>query len=282
MSSVPAPDSLRSFSRINQSVYLYQPDDRSSKSDHNSADDPDLIILLSWGAAPPRNIVKYTTQYTTFYPRARILLIRTAFNDLIFHTTTSQQKPLAPAVDIILANPNRKTLVHLFSNAGAYKLRELAYAYQRTTGSRISFDSLILDSSPGRPHWLNSATAMKSNLPKVFIVRIVGIFIIYAYLFYLWLKYKLFGILPISQHIWDALNKETLIDPTANRLYIASRSDDMIEFDDVEAHRDVARQKGWRARLEEFVGSKHVAHPLVDKERYWRLVREHWEQRQTK
>jgi hypothetical protein len=62
------------------------------------------------------------------------------------------------------------------------------------------------------------------------------------------------------------------------RCYVYSREDDMVVYEDVESHANRAEKKGWRVRRERFEGSKHVGHMVVDKQRYWRIVRTVWEE----
>ena len=157
-------------------------------------------------------------------------------------------------------------------------MRELALAYRRTTGHTLPIDVLIIDSAPGRPHFHNSAAAIKTVLPKPWPLWILSVILMYAYLLGMKLWHGITGHRAISQLTWEALNDARVIDPKARRMYVASRSDEMILFEDVEAHVEVARKRGCRARLEKFVGSRHVAHAVVDGERYWRLVRELWEE----
>ena len=268
-----------SFTRINKSIYLHEPGTSPPAPSQRSSSDPDTILLLAWAAAPIKHVAKYTAQYESLYPGSRILLFTTAFKDLIFHTNTSQSAILAPVVDILRTNPDQKILVHLFSNGGSYKLRELATAYKRVTGDRLPINALILDSCPGRPRFGNTIAAMKTALPKAFPLWLLGMLLIYTYLSCLYLRNRITGRSPITQYIWESLNNNELIDPAARRLYVAAKSDDMISFEDIVAHAAVARERGCEVRLEEFVGSKHVAHAMADKGRYWRLVQETWEQR---
>ena len=280
MASLETPAPLRpSFTRINKSIYLHEPGTSPPAPSQRSSSDPDTILLLAWAAAPIKNVAKYTAQYESLYPRSRILLFTTPFSDLIFHTNTSQGAILAPVVDLLRKDPDQKILAHLFSNGGSYKLRELATAYKRTTGQRLPINALILDSAPGRPRFRNTIAAMKTALPKVFPLWLLGVLLIYIYLSCVYLRHRISGRNAITQYIWESLNNNELIDPAARRLYVASKRDDMVSFEDIVAHAAVARERGSEVRLEEFVDTKHVAHAMVDKARYWRLVQETWEQR---
>lgn len=66
------------------------------------------------------------------------------------------------------------------------------------------------------------------------------------------------------------------------RRYLYSQTDTMVPWKDVVSHAAEARKNlkaDGNANIEciEFERSGHVAHMMVDKERYWRVIRETWE-----
>lgn len=64
------------------------------------------------------------------------------------------------------------------------------------------------------------------------------------------------------------------------RTYVYSKLDELVDWRDVEAHADDAKQKGFKnIRREEFAGTGHVAHARgrENEERYWGVVRGTWE-----
>lgn len=58
------------------------------------------------------------------------------------------------------------------------------------------------------------------------------------------------------------------------RVYVFSETDSIVPHDAVRLRSREAREKGWDVVLEEFRGSRHVAHALSDKERYWKIVKD--------
>ena len=272
MTSLRLADPLSAFTRINESVYVYE----SSIEAHNTSE-PDTILLLSWGQAPTRNIIKYFNHYKSLYPTSRILLIRTPFSDLIFHTQTSQKAVSAPAVDILSGGRVSRLLVHVFSNGGTYKLCELAKAYKRTYKTILPIRTLIFDSAPGKPHFRRSIRALKHILPKPWYLYFPALIVLYVYLASLYTFHTVTGGVPISTRVWHEVNDPELVDERAERLYLFSKDDGMIWWEDVVEHAANAREKGWKVvRTEEFVGSKHVAHMVLDPERYWDIVTRFW------
>jgi len=64
------------------------------------------------------------------------------------------------------------------------------------------------------------------------------------------------------------------------RCYVYSKEDKMVVWGDVVEHAEVAREKGWkRVSVEEFEGSAHCGHLLVDEIRYWGIVERVWGER---
>ena len=278
LASMMPTDPLSTFARINKSTYLYKPPVKKS----NTADgvEPGAIVMLSWGQAPAKNIVKYTNRYKSLYPTSRILLIKTPFSDMILHTETSQKDILDPAVTILSRISNPRLLVHTFSNGGTYKLCELAKAYQRTNKTILPIKALIFDSAPGKPQFRRSVEALKHVLPKPWYLYFPALAVLYIYLASLHVMYWTIGGAPISTQVWHGANDSKLIDAKAERLYVFSKEDEMIWWEDVMEHATDAREKGWKVAMEEFSGSKHVAHVVVDPERYWDAITGFWKRSQ--
>jgi hypothetical protein len=70
----------------------------------------------------------------------------------------------------------------------------------------------------------------------------------------------------------ERLNDATLFPLDAPRVYIYSKSDDMVDWEDVESHAADARKQGWKTDLALFDGSKHVGHLVADSNRFWKAV----------
>ena len=79
--------------------------------------------------------VRNTPGYRVLFPRSRILLIQTFFPDALWRPASIQSAELAPAVETLCSILNGRTLVHVFSNGGAYRLCPLAEAYKARIGN---------------------------------------------------------------------------------------------------------------------------------------------------
>lgn len=60
------------------------------------------------------------------------------------------------------------------------------------------------------------------------------------------------------------------------RLYLFSRKDKLIPWQDVTRHADTAKERGMDVHCELFEESEHVAHIRVEPERYWSSVQMVW------
>ena len=60
------------------------------------------------------------------------------------------------------------------------------------------------------------------------------------------------------------------------RLYLFSRRDRFVPWQDVTRHAETAKQHGMDVYCELFEESEHVAHIRVEPERYWSSIQEVW------
>src|SRR5947207_776663 len=74
------------------------------------------------------------------------------------------------------------------------------------------------------------------------------------------------------------LDNKKLFAEKGVKCYVYSKEDELVMWEDVEKHADGAERRNWRVKRERFKGSKHIGHMLVDKERYWEVVRATWEE----
>ena len=293
-STAGLPLAANGFQRLNKSLYLYAPQTSTASppdTKKTSSTDPDVILLFGWGNAAPKAIVKYSAEYQRLYPRAKILLFLTTFSDLLLHTTTRQAKPLNAAVEFLLSmtnddsskNHHPRILVHLFSNAGAYKFRELARFYRQATSSGpVPVNMIILDSAPGHPSFRRRLIGMQTQLPRQIVIYWLGTGLLFFMMCIAILLGLVFQWNPLLDQVWydlnDVSNDLQLVNQNARRLYVYSKTDELVDWRNIMEHASDARAKGYRVQIEEFVNSKHVAHVLVDRNRYWDLIKQGWKE----
>lgn len=104
---------LPDFDVLSPSIYLQR-----SSLQQSSPNAPDYIVLLTWMGAKAGHILKYVQGYSSLFPTARIMVITTAVPDMILVSSSSLQRRLDPAMQVLASVPKAKALIHLFSNGG--------------------------------------------------------------------------------------------------------------------------------------------------------------------
>lgn len=289
----------------------------SNASDGVPRRDPGLILLGTWMGAAPKHIQKYTDAYRHLFPSSPILLVRSEPTDFMKPTAARENlrpaarlveayaaSPLTPlSIPTITANekpgvskdllkktgldkPERSTaggpmLVHVWSNGGSNSLWGI-----RRQSSVFPQYKLIMDSCPGQFHYKATFTAFSLTIPYPWLRRLLAP-LIHAMCCWFWIRLRLpklskaiggmggGGPLRLSA---DSHNDPKLLGTDLGRTYIYSDEDALVPSADVEEHAKEAKERGFSVRMEKFRGSQHVAHAKKDPERYWRAVRETWNQ----
>jgi Eukaryotic protein of unknown function (DUF829) len=303
--SVAAEPALQRFKQLSPQVYYLPPAPKESPPPTSytevtyislgSADDsttsdapPELILLFTWMGAAPKHIAKYTATYQLLYPQSAILLIRTGFTDVAFRPYCNLWRRLTPAVTKTLstittaASQGRKPriLVHAFSNGGSFTFLTFAKLFRQRAGTTIPLLALILDSGPGRSDYARSINAIMAGVPQHPLVRLPARGAVHVMLTAMWALNKVLGAESIVQQSYREMNDGGIFDMDTPRLYLYSKSDEMVNWRHVEAHAEIARKKGdVRVECVRFEKSGHVNHVREDGEKYWDAVRRCWEAR---
>ncbi|OJJ74912.1 hypothetical protein ASPBRDRAFT_118537 [Aspergillus brasiliensis CBS 101740] len=305
VTSLPKPTTL------SPTIHAYDPltpqITSNDKSKNTSSSAPQTIILAYWMNAPQRALTKYTAQYRTLYPSARILTLQSStgdfmrlpslFTTLIASTTTKDRKnttttntPLQPALDYLLLHhppPNdtqqdhlqEKIHIHLFSNGGVHTTTTLLSSYKSTTGYTLPINSLLIDSAPGKPSLVGAFRAFSFILPKNVILKWIGKVLLGCMLLVMFGMRWVVGAEDEVSKGRRMLNDRSVVgDGVRRRCYVYSEGDGLVDWRDVEEHaveaeglfggECVVRREKWGK------ASGHVEHMRVDGGRYWNLVRE--------
>jgi hypothetical protein len=269
-----AASGLEHFHRLNGSVYIHEPTTTAS-----SPNEPDLILICGWMDARPRHVAKYTAGYEKLYPSARIIAVITTAVDVVFTTTGANVKRVKPVLDIFYTlPPSTKILAHFFSNGGAFTTMLIAKKYLEKTGKSLPITAVILDSTPGRASYEATIQAFSVALPKDLIVKAIVTWIlrlcfwIYRFAYFLEGLIGMKEVLNLVDKVRIDLNTKSLMDIATPRLYIYSKGDNMVGWQDVEEHIEEAEKLGYVVAKEKFLESGHCAHLLIDPEKYWAAV----------
>jgi hypothetical protein len=263
------------FENIGDGIsYFRQPQQK------NTQDGPSLVVLCTWMSAHRKHISKYTQQYCKQYPDAEILIVESEVADLTYRTHSSQQVRLKPARDVLLSltsqhaegHGQRQAVLHIFSNGGSQSAIQLATSLPESIRLQ-AFSAIIFDSCPGTATYHRTVQALTLSMPKSPLTKYLGSPILRLVVFLLYLVLFITRAEDAITKIRKQLNDHKLFGPDVPRLYIYSKADQLVPYQDVKSHADDAKAKGYRATSEVlFESSAHCAHAMVHKEQYWEAV----------
>ncbi|KAK4130366.1 DUF829-domain-containing protein [Trichocladium antarcticum] len=286
---VEAESPMLGFKKLSKQVYVQEGNPRLQDPSH-----PTTIIIYGWGDARPKHVSKYVDGYRNLFPHARIVLIFSPILKALYQTLESRSRTMVPVIEAIypgmLENPDTKkksderVLLQVMSNTGGMNCAATMNAYTHITkGHLFPHDLLIGDSTPGSTHFLPNvgpwSRAMALGpapwLPWPFVVTqaLAAVFLACLHGFG-WV----IGAISAAEFSTAAVNNPTLSNTSAKRLYLYSKKDDIIHWEDIETHAADARQKGWDVSAELFEGTPHVGHMRAHPAQYWAAIAAAWKE----
>ncbi|KAH0833499.1 hypothetical protein J3R83DRAFT_12624 [Lanmaoa asiatica] len=258
---------------------------------------PDVILVFGWMGALTRHLQHYSRKYAELYPRATQIIVKCG-PSFFWTSERGKQNRLLSVVEALetlgcLPSTNNPTqvstrvrprvLIHSFSNGGGLQLtslgRLLSSKYPSIPPSQLLVSALILDSTPaiGNFHTIGIAFSIAIRNP---VARYVALLIIYiAHALRLSLQ-NIFGVETVAVRYTKALLQPRLL-PWMNsqtpRLYIFSKKDELIPWQEVQKHAEAAKTSGLNVRCEVYEESAHVAHMRLDPKRYWASILDLWQ-----
>ncbi|KAI8942169.1 hypothetical protein NX059_000257 [Plenodomus lindquistii] len=269
----PTSEALADFEKIGHNTYLYTSPSYLSRS----ADHTPLILLCAWNAAAGKHIAKYTASYRRLFPSSRILLIR-CFTPDLFRRPSAYAPLLKPAMDLVAEHTKLgdEVLVHSWSNGGGNQINELAKAWLAQYGEKLPMRVQVLDSSPTRGPWMKSHAAISASLPKTIFWRWFGPLAVHLLLIATFLVNTATFKENKMVVLYRELNDEKVFDTKVPRVYLYSRADAMVGFEEADEHADIAIAKGWDVVKVHFEKSAHCGHVREDEAKYWGAIMEAW------
>ena len=76
--------------------------------------------------------------------------------------------------------------------------------------------------------------------------------------------------------LYRELNDAEVFDTRVPRVYLYSRTDEMVGFEEADEHADVSIAKGWDVTKVQFENSAHCGHVREDEAKYWAAIMEAW------
>ncbi|KAL0940585.1 uncharacterized protein CTRU02_203348 [Colletotrichum truncatum] len=266
---------LANMKPLSQNTLLYEPS--PTAQDPNA---PKLIALFSWSFAQDVHIAKYTSHYMALYPTARILLVRGGYPHAVsIHFARREIKPAVSVVralaDTVSTSETKpQLLIHVFSQGGARNLDNFYDLYTAASPEGkldLPPHVTVYDSCPNKFYWMLTARAFSAPMPW-FLRPLAHLVMAWA-----WLVTIPWGYPNPMDKMRASLNQPNLLQNELRRVYVYSKEDRMVDWEDVERHAEEASKIGFKVEKERFEGSPHVAHARLDSVRYWGAVRGLWE-----
>jgi hypothetical protein len=264
------------FQKLGKTLFLYTP---SSPILANSTN-PTTIIICQWMGISPksRSLNTIYAHYARLYPNSRIITIRSLPEYFSTASESARRSPLKPITTAIDSDPapEKRILVHLFSNGGTLSFLDICELYRKEKGHVLPVKAIVFDSCPGRPTVTEAWAAMSIGLPKgilwypaaASILLLLGVVAIG--------RYGL-NIPTFIDRIFPKLNDWTLVDRGAKRLYVWSEADRIMGARDPKEHARLAREEGVQVQTLEEMETGHMQAHVKDQERYWGAVASLWE-----
>ncbi|KAJ5359342.1 uncharacterized protein N7496_011755 [Penicillium cataractarum] len=286
-----ASDSLlECFHTIGESIHLHESPARSLPDPAS----PSLVILCTWvGGATPRRINKYLAQYQEIFPTSSLLLITTNVPDTAFRPLTwirANLKPARNAINRIVgreigqntvesSSRQRGILLHLFSHGGGNIASQLALSMKAEPDRGALFFSnlrtIILDCCPGDDTFERMYAATRVSVPQTPVAQFLGKTVMYPALAVV-NGFQQAGLVRAVKDLRDILNAPSTFGSTPRRLYIYSKEDIVIGWEDVQSHLEDAQNRGYSVGQVCFEQGPHCGLVMEDPNRYWDAVKNFW------
>ncbi|KAL5342357.1 hypothetical protein BJX70DRAFT_318160 [Aspergillus crustosus] len=253
---------------------------------------PAVIVLCTWlGGATPRRIAKYVDYHRQLFPQSAILLITTGMIDITVRPFSVIRARLQPAREAIrrilrpyagtLKTNTNGVLLHIFSHGGSNIAIQLILSMQdphHPSGiHRLPLQGIIFDSCPGDTTFMRNYQASVYSLPptplpiqmlnKALLFPAIGVIT----------GLQNLGITSSIGEMQKQFNDSLVVSAIVPRLYLFSKADTTIHWEEVQTHFDDARVRGYNVASVIFQKSPHCALIVEDEKRYWGSVQQFWE-----
>ncbi|CAJ2499801.1 Uu.00g026540.m01.CDS01 [Anthostomella pinea] len=251
-----------------------------------SVDDPTAILIYGWGDGLPKHVAKYADGYHAMFPTARILVIISSTIAASSQLLKQRTDAMLPVIDTVFptkADGSERVILHIMSNTGGIYSAATLNAYQQRHGkdSMLPHHLCVSDSTPGSVvfasevgRWSRAiALGTAKWFPWPFAVTKA---IWWTFLYTVHFLGMALRIEPSGIYSAKAFVNNSMATTRALRLYLYSKEDEIIYWEDLEAQAAIARKGGYTTVLEMFEGSPHVGHMRVHPEQYWEAIARCW------
>ncbi len=286
-----SPNALETsgFAALSDQVFVREADAQKEDAERGQ---PDVVVIYGWGDCLPQHVLKYAVGYRGLFPQAKQVVVLSPIAKAMFTSLKQRSSFMKPVVEATFPpgtdhTKDKKILIHAMSNTGAINFAATLNEYLHQYKKAMPHTLFVTDSTPGGTNltWANLkrwsramalGTASWFPWPFVFTQSIWGLFLLFNQL-YLWVRRR--------KHAgaWSrvAANDASYATKSAQRLYMYSKEDDLIGYEDIEEHAVEARAKGYAVSTKSFEGSGHVGHMRMHPEEYWATIGESWQRVMT-
>lgn len=241
----------------------------------------------------PKHVSKYADGFHALYPSTRIIVAISKTLQASNQPLNERVSAMMPIIDTVFptptgdggTSPKERVLMHAMSNTGGIFIAAAMVAYQQRHGNdtTLPHELLVCDSTPGGlifssqvGRWSRAmAVGTAKMFPWPFIVTQA------LWWVFLWGNYlleKVRGSEPSGVWANRIMNEEAVTSRDSCRLYLYSKEDEIIWFEDLEENVAGVKRLGYRSvETEVFEGSPHVGHMRLHPEQYWSRIKECWE-----
>ena len=269
MAQDATPQRLSDLEKLTSATSIYTPLSHAAESP--------TILLHTWMNAAPAHIIYYFRNWHELLPDARIIIVQGTVPDIVYRTAATQKRGLGPVLSALRAEPNSPLYMHLFSNAGANSAAILSRAFKETSTNGdvvLPLRGLLLDSAPSRGSYEAAYAGMVYQVPRhPFPLHYLGVALTHALVVVAFLLEALTGKPNTLSQSSSDLNDSSLLPAGISRVYLYSKEDLLVGWEDVEYHAAIAESRGWAVTRAAFQGTDHCRHGKGrDEARYWKFV----------
>ncbi|KAG5643287.1 hypothetical protein DXG03_001254 [Asterophora parasitica] len=156
--------------------------------------------------------------------------------------------------------------------------RLLAARYADRSLIQPSTCTIVFDSCPGLGNMQHAKNAFGTLTRNWLIRRLMNVVITWLF-FYSAVVRRLFGWKNAIEELKIALHSPRLlpwVHKGTPRLYLYSKTDEMVPFYEVDRHAEEARGAGLNVQTQVFEDTPHVCHAKIEPEKYWSAVTNLW------
>jgi hypothetical protein len=275
---------IPNFTASSDQIYIKDPATQAP----NSPDDPDMILIFGWGDGLPKHVAKYAEGFSKLYPAAKQIVILGPISKVFFAKLARRVEDMTPVVEALkdIVGPQvtkkSKIMVHLMSNTGGSNYASMLQAYRDKYDQPFPHDLVVYDSTPGSADWSWKRMGQWSRAMSMGIANyfpwpefITRFFMGFATMI-VYIAGHLSGEEPAGKFACRIMDDTSYVPNDTKKLYLYSKEDDLISYEDIESFEAHARSKGYETKAVTFVGSPHVGHMRKHPEQYWASILEGW------